>query len=296
MRTNAEWLVKMSVLGRVTSPILGMRPQNITFDGEAVVLPPCGGLTLNVRVGDKAVGWVGDHIEPGASLHNSVKDAANESTGNHALNVLGCIGNRGIVLDGPAEGAEGVVTGHHGGVEHLMMDFPPDVLERLRIGNRVQICAWGQGLVLEDHPEVSTFNCDPGLLDAWGVTAAEDGKLRVPIVLEIPAAIMGSGLGRDTVVRGDYDIQFSDEETIEEYGLNALRLGDMVLIRDADCHYGRHYRKGALTIGIVVHCDSVLSGHGPGVAQLFTSRTGAIEPVRDPNANLAHILKLRDDI
>ena len=82
LRTNADWLVELSVVGNTTSPLHGPRAQNITRDGEAVVLPGCGGITLNVRVGDRAVGWAGDHIEPGASLHNFSKDAALETSGN----------------------------------------------------------------------------------------------------------------------------------------------------------------------------------------------------------------------
>ncbi len=113
---------------------------------------------------------------------------------------------------------------------------------------------------------------------------------------EVPAAVMGSGLGRNHVSSGDYDITMFCGETVEEHGLGDIRLGDLVAIMDADQSYGRIYRRGAVSVGIVSHSNSYVAGHGPGVTTLFTSKTGMIEPVIDGKANIAHILKLRDDI
>ncbi|MCK4565920.1 MAG: DUF4438 domain-containing protein, partial [Candidatus Thorarchaeota archaeon] len=72
-----------------------------------------------------------------------------------------------------------------------------------------------------------------------------------------------------------------------------LRFGDLVTILDADHSYGRIYKTGAISVGIIVHSDCVISGHGPGVTTLFTSTKGMIEPVIDSEANIATILKLR---
>jgi len=121
-------------------------------------------------------------------------------------------------------------------------------------------------------------------------------KLEVPVTHVIPAAIMGSGLGANQTYSGDYDIQLFDEAARKEYGLDDLRLGDLVAILDADHSYGRIYRKGAVSVGIVVHTNCVTSGHGPGVTTLFTSSTGKIIPKIDSKANIAYILKLRTDI
>jgi hypothetical protein len=104
---------------------------------------------------------------------------------------------------------------------------------------------------------------------------------------------MGSGLGRQTVARGDYDIQCFDEGTVREYGLDELRLGDLVAITDADNSFGRIYRQGAVTVAVVSHGASHLAGHGPGVTTLMTSASGAIGPLPDARANLATILGLR---
>ena len=121
-------------------------------------------------------------------------------------------------------------------------------------------------------------------------------KLEIPVTHIIPASIMGSGLGASHTYSGDYDIQLFDKPTVKKYGLEDLRLGDLVAIQDADHSYGRIYRKGAISIGIVVHSDCVISGHGPGVTTLFTSPNGKIIPRIDHDANIAKILKLRDDI
>ncbi|MCB7372954.1 DUF4438 domain-containing protein [Bacteroides caccae] len=43
---------------------------------------------------------------------------------------------------------------------------------------------------------------------------------------------------------------------------------------------------------MVVHSDSFLSGHGPGVSKLLSSRKGTLVPRRDPQANLARMLGL----
>ncbi|MEX1313236.1 MAG: hypothetical protein AB1Z38_03605 [Desulfotignum sp.] len=45
-----------------------------------------------------------------------------------------------------------------------------------------------------------------------------------------------------------------------------------------------------MSIGIVVHSDCRLAGHGPGITTLMTSPNGRITPVKDPDANLADLL------
>lgn len=103
---------------------------------------------------------------------------------------------------------------------------------------------------------------------------------------------MGSGIGAAHVAKGDYDIVTSDPESVEEYQLDKIRFGDFVALLDHDNRYGRAYRKGAITIGIVVHSDCRIAGHGPGVTTLMTCETSLIEPVIDPQANMADLLKI----
>ena len=74
------------------------------------------------------------------------------------------------------------------------------------------------------------------------------------------------------------------------YRLDKMRFGDFVALMDHDNAYGRAYRKGAVSIGIVVHSDCRLAGHGPGVTTLMTSSAGRITPVKDPAANIGDLL------
>ena len=79
----------------------------------------------------------------------------------------------------------------------------------------------------------------------------------------------------------------SDPETVKEFGLDQIRFGDFVALMDHDNRFGRAYRKGAISIGIVVHSDCLLAGHGQGVTTLMTCETSLIKPVIDPKANIA---------
>lgn len=288
LRTNADKLIKTVVEGTINHP--SPNPYIITAWGEPVVLPGTGGITLNIRIGDLAIGWVADHVEPGVTIKNS------DGGANSGLNTLASIGNEAVIADGDAKGEKGVVVGKHGGAEHVMIDLPWETMEKLNIGNKFVVRAHGLGLKLLDHPDVTVMSVDPGLVDKLVTEVDEDGKLVIPVTHHVPAAIMGSGLGSNQAYRGDYDIQLFDEKTVAEYGLKDLRFGDLVALVDADSTYGRIYKTGAITVGIVVHSDCVIAGHGPGVTTLFTSTKGMIVPKLDPNANIAKILGLRDDL
>jgi len=292
LRTNISRLVKISVVGEVASPVMGKSPYRISADGRPLVLPGVGGITYNVRVGDLATGWEADHVEPGVSIENKEKDERFPEAANTALNVLSCVGNEVVVTTGDAKGEKGVVTGKHGGIEHVLVDFQPEVLEKLVIGDKAIVKAFGVGLKFLDFPEVKIMNLAPMFLEAIPVKSTGD-KLEIPVTHRIPATIMGSGLGANQTYSGDYDIQLFDENMRAKYGLDDLRLGDLVAIMDADHSYGRIYKEGAVSIGIVAHSDCVISGHGPGVTTLFTSSSGKIVPKIDSKANIVVLLNLR---
>ncbi len=286
--TNRHKLVRLSVVGQVTSPRYPPPPANpyrISIHGEPMVLPGTGGVTYNIRIGHRVQDIVGDHVEPAVTMKNPDENA------NGGLNILACIGNRASILSGGAAGSTGVVTGKHGGAEHVMVDFAFDVLERMVPGDKILVKSFGTGLELEGLPDVKCMSIDPDFFDAW-INEIRGGKLVVPVTHRIPAGVMGSGLGRDNAYRGDYDITMFDEATVKEYGLDTLRLGDIVAIVDADSTYGRYYHQGSVTIGIIAHGDSIIAGHGPGVTCLLSSRLGAIDPTIDPNANIGSILGL----
>jgi hypothetical protein len=286
LRTNVKRLVRIGVSCKVNPPFMrgGYR---VDPAGRPQVLPSVGGVVYNVLCGDPAMGWVGDHIEPGASLGLPHKDA-NALT---ALSHLAQIGNSVRVLSGAAKGARGVVTGKHGGIEHLMADFAPRDLGKLASGDSVQVESFGLGLELLDFPEVKVMNIDPGLLGKLGLARAR-GKLAVPVALTVPAELMGSGLGHSSCQTGDYDLQCSDPASVKKWGLEELRLGDLVAITDADHSFGRIFRKGAVSIGVVAHADCVQAGHGPGVVTVLTSASGAIAPKRSARGNVARIMRI----
>jgi len=283
-RMNTEELVELSVIGEVSSPsFAGTTPYRIGYDGVPRVLAVSGGITYNVRVGNRACGWAGDHVEPCVSVRNP------DERQSGALNILATMGNTARIVTGDAKGGEGIVTGKHGGIEHVMVDFPDATLDKLVIGDRMQIRARGVGLQFLDYPDVRVMNLNPQFVAAWGI-AAGGGALTVPVAKRVPAGIMGSGLGRDNGFRGDYDITLFDPETVVQYGLADLRLGDLVAIENADSAFGRYYRTGAVTIGIIAHADSYLAGHGPGVTCLLSAKAGEITPVLSDTANIADIL------
>ena len=289
MNYNGDQLVVVSVHGEISSPKIRDTPYRLGFDGVARVGASTGGITYNVRVGDPAFGWAADHVEPTVSSKNK------DDMENGAYNFLSCIGNEARIISGDGKGATGTVVGKHGGVEHVMIDFAPEILDQLAIGDKILVKAVGQGMELLDFPNVRISNMSPRLLEAMQLNTSAEGKLRVPVSAMVPAVLMGSGLGSPTSERGDYDITTQDREFIREEGLDKLRLGDLVAIQDMSGDYGRSYQRGAVIIGAIIHGDSNIAGHGPGVTGLMSSNHGDIEPFIDEKANLAGLLKLRED-
>lgn len=290
---NTKNLVILTVLGQIAHPIGRSSPYRIGHDGVPRILPGSGGVVVNHRIGDRCVGLSGDHIEPGVSLHNNDREIVGKKNGpNLALLTYSCVGNVAQVVTGTCKGKLGVVTGKHGGAEHVLIDFPTSVLKRLCIGDKIQIYSYGLGLRLIDHPKVNIFSCSPRLIEHWGLRTSA-GRLQVPITHLIPALIMGSGVGKSNAIRGDYDIQLFDPRIRRQFRLGSLRFGDFVAIIHSDTKFGPSYRKGAITIGIVVHGDSTVSGHGPGILTLLTSTGSHIQPVLNPEANLAIVLGIR---
>lgn len=277
---NEKQLVMYSVMGEIHHPAVAGSPYRLEDNGRPFVLPGTGAITYNVKIGDSVYAFAADHVEPGVSLKNP---DANE---NSALNLMACIGNTAYVVSGDAKGAKGFVTGKHGGIEHVLIWFDDETLDKLCIKDRIQIRAHGQGMRIKGFEDsVAAMNMDPRIFEKLNITI-EDGKLVVPVTAKVPAYLMGSGIGSNNAYRGDYDIMTADWDEIKRLGLDKLRFGDIVLLENCDTMYGRGYLTGAVTIGVVVHSDCILTGHGPGVTTLLTSQTGAITGRIDPNANL----------
>jgi hypothetical protein len=296
LEVNRNQLVEMAVVGEISPPVLADPPYRVSPEGKVVATPATGSITYNFRTGDSAVDMAGDHVEPAVSIVNFGITRSRNSPENIALNTLSCVGNVVTVISGDAKGAKGTVVGKHGGIENVLVEFPDEVYGKLAVGDEMQVRAVGLGMEVTNIDDIYVMNLGPQLLDALtrqGMGVTTEGRLRVPVTHRIPAKIMGSGLGQRHVYSGDYDIQMFDEDVVRQYGLEMLRFGDIVAIMDADHRYGRIYRGGAVTIGVVVHGVSVLAGHGPGVTTLITSPGGNIETVIDSDANLAWLLGLR---
>jgi hypothetical protein len=293
-RINREQLVISLVSGQIANPVGRASAYRIGHDGVPRVLPGTGGITVNWRIGDPCIGLAGDHVEPAVALHNNSREVVGPRNGpNLGLLTYACVGNRATVATGAMAGRTGWVTGKHGGVDHVLVDFATDVLQRLRIGDQIQITSVGLGMRLLDHPGIALVNCSPTLLSRWGLTSV-NGRLRVPVTHRFPAYLMGSGLGKNTASRGDYDIQLADAEAMRRHRLDMLRFGDLVCIEGADARHGPGSRAGRRSVGVVVHSDSTVSGHGPGVCLLMTGAALEIEPVFDARANLAAVLGVRE--
>jgi len=284
LATNEADLVEMAVAGVISQPSVRQGAYTHYPDGRGVMLPGMFGVTYNARAGDKAFGWAGDHVEPGVSI------AHPDEKSDFALHYLVAIGNEAMVTSGLAKGARGRVTGEHA---RILVDFADDVYERLNIGDQVQIFARGRGLVMTDFPHIEMKKISPALFARMGITRKGNGQLHVPVAMELPIEIMGSGaeLNAEYV---DQDLMSGDRALMARLGVDRMRLGDLIAIRHADHKFGRSYREGAVSIALCIHGDSVMTGHGPGILTLMTDPAGGIDFSIDPKANIASYFNIGD--
>ncbi|GAA0432460.1 DUF4438 domain-containing protein [Leifsonia naganoensis] len=282
LATNADRLVTQVLGGEVWPPLADRHGYRIDPDGNPFILPGMGGVSRGARPGSDATGYASDHLEPGLSIRHADAEA------NAALQFLSCVGNRVTVRTGPAAGATGVVIGQHA---YVLADFDDAALARITTGDVVSIEARGQGLRLLDHDRIRVKNLDPELLERLPVSTAPDGALEVTVAVDVPAEAAGAGGGMlsefaNTDLMGAYP-GLSDDLSL---GLEGLRIGDLVVLRDQDHGYGRGFRPGWLTIGVISTGECRLFGHGPGPSTLFSGPAEAFRLVFDRSANLGEIL------
>ena len=287
IRTNENRLVKIAVQGRIANAAQ-WADFELAHDGRPFALPSTGGIVYNVKTGDNAFEWEGDHIEPGVSV--VLDEEKRSSRANMGFNFLACVGNTARVVSGDVKGRKGIVTGHHGGVEHVTVDFDDATLAKLSLDDKILIEGCGQGLKPVDFPGIKIYNLDPAVFHKLPLRVLPGHKLEAGVTTIVPAELMGSGMGHNNIGTGDCDIMTHDPEAVKRYRLDKICLGDFVAITNHDHSYGRTYRQGAVTVGIVVHSNSALAGHGPGVSTVMTSADGHLRPVMDASANLARML------
>jgi hypothetical protein len=283
IRTNEDRLVVLGLEAEVSHPNAS-GSYAVDDYGRPMILPGMSGVVSNARVGDLVFPWAADHLEPGVS-------AANSDRGRHlALQFLACLGNLVRVVSGPAAGAEGTVVGKHA---FVLVDFPQTALDVLAPGDRLLVRAQGQGLKLHDFPDVVTRSCSPALLKSLRLQS-RDGRLRIEVAAEIPAYLMGAGLGMSSEW-ANADVMFTHRDTIDRHGAGGLRLGDVVFMHDQDHRFGRGFRKGMSAFGVVAHGGyGAIPGHGTGVVTILSGPAGRFEPVRAEHANIRDYLDLPD--
>jgi len=283
IKTNKDQVVQLSILVEIAHPVVRMPV--VDGNGNSFYIPGVGGITYNFGLGDNAFKMHGDHIEPDVSAKNKDKDL------NPTCMALACIGNEATVISGDAKGMKGYVIGKHGGIDHILIWFPEK--EKLAVGDKIQIKAWGQGLEIVNYPEVKVMNIDPDLFEKIPIKI-KNSKLQVPVTAIVPAHLTGSGIGAGNPASTDYDMNTLDKEEIKKFKLDKVRIGDLVAISDHYNGYGAGgYKEGAVSIGVVVHSNCYKTGHGPGMVIIMTSKEGDIVPVLDKDSNIKNYLNIR---
>jgi hypothetical protein len=286
LKTNKDELIMTAVQGVVAPP--ASYGYETSYDGRPVQDIGMGSINYTVSLGDPAYGWANaDHVEPDVTFQGKERQSPWDS----ALAILACIGNEAEVLSGEAAGAKGFYLGRHAGSDDLAW-FPKNAVEKLALNDKIQVKARGVGLKIEGFEDVRVNKLSPELLEKMGITV-EGSQLVVPVVMEVPGHIMGSGLGFPFIEALDYDIQTTCPQVVEEFGLKKLRLGDIVAIKGHYDVYAPGRYEGAVTIGVVIHGFSDLAGHGPGMNPVLSALPGKIKTRIDPNANTAYYLGIR---
>jgi hypothetical protein len=273
--------VAVNMLAIVEHPALGDTPYRIDADGHPYVPAGDGGLVLGVRLGDPVAALAGDHVAPGACLVHP------EPAARHALVSYACIGNPAEVRTGRAVGARGVVIGKRGEDGRVITGFRQEDLARMRPGDQVTVRACGQGWQHPDVPPgVVVLNAGPGLLAALPVAWQGDGPMTVGVRAILPSKLAGNGIGRPAAA-WDLDLQLpagpggpAATDGLPP-GSGGLLLGDLVAVTGLDVRHNMGYRKGWLTVGVVVHGTSPLPGHGPGITPILTGPAAALMAVAD---------------
>jgi Domain of unknown function (DUF4438) len=261
--------VAVNLLGVVEHPEFGGTPYRVDSDGRSYVPAGDGGIVLGPRLGESVFAWDADHAAPGVCLVHP------DQAARHALAAYSCIGNQVVVRTGHAAGARGAVLGQRGEQGRVIAWLAPEDMARLRPSDQVAVRACGQGWRPPGFPgEVAVLNLDPGALETLPVSAAEaDGTVTAAVRMIVPSKLAGNGIGRPSV-SWDLDLQLRAPARPDEAGGDlageALLLGDLVAVSDLDTRYNMGYRRGWLTVGLVVHGGSPLPGHGPGMTPILT--------------------------
>ncbi len=189
--TNKDKLLTLAVQGRVApaQPSTGYSP---SWDGKLEMRIGIGGINYDLKIGDKVFG-------PAAADRATV-GVATEAVGvgdfaGAYLNFT-AIGNEVRILNGEGKGEKGVIVAKFN--NNVLMHFDDQTLEKLAIGDKIQVKARGTGLAIDGFDDVLAINVTPEILEQ-SVSRTADGKLEVSVVKEIHAEIVGQGAGRSSL-------------------------------------------------------------------------------------------------
>ncbi len=276
--------VAVNLLGLVEHPEFEDSPYRVDANGMPYVPVGDGGIVLGLVLGDSAFALDGDHAAPGACLTHR------DQAARHALVLYSCIGNEAVVRSGAAAGAKGAVIGKRGEAGRVITGFRPADLAMMRPGDQISVRARGQGWRPGWLPAgVAMMSLDPDLLAKLPIAAKDDGTVGVGVRAVLPSRLAGNGLGRPAAA-WDLDLQVAAGDGQD------LRLGDLVAIEDIDARYNMGYRRGWVSVGIVVHGGSPQPGHGPGMTPILTAPRSTLVTSADGGGHAgltAALLKLQ---
>jgi len=272
LTTNQDQLVTMVLAGWVTHPELDASPFQVGADGRPYVPFGAGGVLYGYGPGAPAFVGSADHPEPGATIK------AGDERSQAALAAFACLGNEAWVefADGPASG---VVVGLRGEGQGLFVHFPQRDLRRIAPGQRIAVRCHGSGLQVTGFTDVGVCHLSPRILSE--LADVRQGHLEVSVRARIPSYLLGNGVGRPAAT-WETDLQSDDPEALRRHGCDGLRIGDVVALDDWEAVTMQGYTPGATTIGVVVHGDSPLPGHGPGILPVLSGPAGRLVAVLDP--------------
>jgi hypothetical protein len=282
--TNKDKLLTLAVQGEI-APAEPERSYTTTWDGKPKMAIGIGGINYNLKIGEKVFGWAsGDRATMGVATVGAGTDRARTSWLNFTS-----IGNEVKLLSGDAKGQKGLIIGKFR--SYVLVHFDDTVMDKLAIGDRIHVKARGVGLEISGFKDVFVHGVLPEILEKL-VTPTRDGKLEVSVVKEIPGEIAGQGSGGGSL-SGNWHVQTCFPPDIKKYGLDELRFGDLVLLKDIQTDYGKGYFKGGATVGVVCSGPSDISGLGIGVTPILSTRFGKLKARIDPTSNIGKYLDIK---
>jgi hypothetical protein len=109
-----------------------------------------------------------------------------------------------------------------------------------------------------------------------------DAAVTAGVRVELPGKLAGNGIGRPAA-GWDLDLQL---RRADPAAAGDLRLGDLVALTGIDARSNMGYRRGWVTIGVVVHGGSPLPGHGPGITPILTGPASALRTAADAGGHV----------